>query len=487
MDRVLATVALALVAGCSSSAPARLVAGAAIFGGVSFAQKWVAVMTRTSRLVTGGHHGVLEAVPTAGGTPLTLDEHSNGGVFNRGTTLWYQGGVTVVNEGTPPSEHVYGGLYVWSPSLAAPVKVGDDVREYYPSQDGSACVFMDWAQPTLAAANTGTLYAVAAASCASGACDKIELARDVTLAQTAWRIASDGKVVLATVRGATATDAGKVLLASPASGQVQLLSSGVDARSPMIAPSGATLAWVEGANEIHSMTGETPAVLTPTSPLVDGASMIAADDFVAKTRELATGPAALARVTGSGTTLLPVQKPQQFFVSQAVAGKTDRYVFFSLATIAANGEPDLWMLDLATPGAQPVALAGAVENGIGAAVAFSDDGSVAHFFDNFDPVTRRGDEFVVPLAMPTRTLVAVGVHNAAFIPGTTRLLYINAPDANSGAGVLTLLPSPSPSAQPAVQGVGVVNFGDSRQPPARTWYTQATGASDDGVWYMPQP
>ena len=484
MDRVLATALLAFVAGCSSAAPARLVAGAAIFGGVSFDQKWVAVLTRTTRLVTGGHVGVLEVVPTAGGTPLSLDEHSNGGVFDRGNTLWYQGGVTVVNEGTPPSEQVYGALYAWSPSMAAPVKVGDDVREYYPSQDGSVCVFIDWSKQSVAADNIGTLYAVAAASCATGACNKIEIARDITLAATGWRIATDGSVVLATVRGATAADAGQVALVSPASGQLQILSTGVNARSPMLSPSG-VLARVEGANEIHVQADGASTVLTPTSPLVESATMIGAADFVAKTRDLATGPAALERVTASGTTALPVQKPQQFFVSQAVVGKTDRYVLFSLATIAANGEPDLWLLDLGTPGAQPVALAGAVENGITSAVGFSDDGTMIQFYDNFDPVTRRGDEYVVPLAMPVRTLIAVGVHNSAFIPGTTRLLYVNAPDADSGAGVLTLLPTPS--AQPEVQDVGVVNFGDSRSSPARTWYTLATGAADDGVWSMPQP
>ncbi|MGZ3407869.1 MAG: hypothetical protein ACXVAN_15570, partial [Polyangia bacterium] len=477
--------ALALAAGCSSSAPTRVVAGAAVLSGVSSDQAWVAVLTRTRRLETGGHVGALEVVPTRGGTPLALDPSSNGGVFNRGTTLWYQGGVTVVSEGTPPSDHVYGGLWVWSPQLAAPVQVGVNVREYYPSQDGTSCVFIDWAKQSVAADNTGTLYAVAASSCAAGACNKIEIARDVTLAQTAWRLSSDGAVILATVRGATATDPGMVARVTPANGQLQLLSTGVNARSAMMTPAGDTLAWVEGANEVHTLAGEATSVLTPGSPLVDGATMVGPADFVVKTRELATGPAALARLTASGTTPLPVSKPQQFFVSQAVPGTTDRYVLYSLATIAANGEPDLWMLDLQTPGAQPVQLAGAVENGIVSAVAFSDDGTMIHFFDNFDPVTRRGDEFVVPLAMPTRTLVAVGVHNAAFLPGTTRLLYINAPDAASGAGVLTLLSSPS--GQPAVQSVGIVNFGDSRQPPARTWYTQATGAADDGVWYMPQP
>ncbi|HWE31586.1 MAG TPA: hypothetical protein VHB97_26480, partial [Polyangia bacterium] len=217
----------------------------------------------------------------------------------------------------------------------------------------------------------------------------------------------------------------------------------------------------------------------------DSASMIDAGNYIAKTRELATGPTALAKVSASGTTPLPVQKPQQFFVSQAVAGKTDHYVFYSLAAIAANGEPDLWMLDFAARNPQPVALGGAVDNSIGSAVAFSDDGSTIQFFDNFDPVTRRGDEYVVPLAMPARSLVATGVHNAAFIPGTTRLIYVNAPDAVTGAGVLTVLPSPTALAE--IQSVGAVNFVDSRQPPARTWFTQITGAPDDGIWSMPQP
>jgi hypothetical protein len=486
MDRVLATLLLALVGGCSSSAPARLVAGAAIFGGASSDQASVAVLTRTRRLMTGAHVGALEVVPTKGGAPVQLDPASNGGLFNRGTTLWYLGGVTVVSEGTPPSDHVYGALYVWSPSLAAPLKVGDNVREYYPSQDGSSCAFIDWAKQSVAADNSGTLYVVSAASCASGACDRLELGRDVTLAGTSWRLATDGAAVLATVRGATAADAGKVLLATPANGQVQLLSSGVNPRTAMMTPSGDTLAWVEGANEVHVFgAGGATSILAPTSPLVDGATMIGAADFIVKTRELATGPAGMARLTAGGTTVLPVQRPQQYFVSQAVPGVTDRYVLYSLATIAANGEPDLWMLDLQNPSAQPVQLAAAVENPITAAVSFSDDGTLIHFFDNFDPVTRRGDEFVVPLAMPVRSLIAVGVHNAAFIPGTTRLLYVNAPDPDSGAGVLTMLPTLT--AQPAVQDVGVVNFGDSRQPPARTWYTQATGSADDGVWSMPQP
>jgi hypothetical protein len=226
-------------------------------------------------------------------------------------------------------------------------------------------------------------------------------------------------------------------------------------------------------------------VIVPAAPIVDSAQMIDPTSFIARTHELATGPAALAKVTAAGTTALPIQRPQQFFVSQSVPGKTDRYVFFQLATIAANGEPDLWMLDHTTAGAQPVQLGAAVDSPIAGAVSFSDDGTTIEYFDNFDPVTRRGDEYVVPLSQPTRSLVATGVHNAAFIPGTTRLLYINAPDPVTGAGVLSTLSSPTALAD--VQTVGVVNFADPRDAPARTWYTQTTGAPDDGVWSMPLP
>ena len=488
MDRVLAALlASIVVAGCSSSGPKRLVGGDAVLSAVSIDQKWIAVLTAPTRLPTGAHVGALEIVPASGTPPTLLDGRSSGGLFARGTTLWYLGGVSVVHEGTPPSDHVYGALYVWTPELAAPVKVGDNVREFEPSQDGSSCVFMDWSMQTIDAANTGRLTAVRASSCAAGGCDVVDIADGVTLAATAWHISTDGTRVLATVKGAAAGDPGQVSLVALDSGQTQTLSTAGNARSAMMTPAGDTVAWVEGQNEIHVMpsAGGAVTVLAPASPIVDTAAMIDAGDFVAKTRDAATDPPVLVKLSAAGTTPLPVNKPQQFFVSQAVAGKTDRYVFFQLATIAANGEPDLWLLDLVTPDAQPVQLADAVENPIVAAVAFSDDGSAIEYADNFDPVTRRGDEYVAPLAKPTRTLVATGVRNAAYIPGTTRLMYIDAPDPTTGGGVLTVLPSPTALAD--IQSVGVVDFIDSRQDPARTWYTQTTGAPDDGVWFMPEP
>ena len=210
MDRLLAKLVVAsafvVLSGCSSSAPKRLVGGDAVLSAVSSDQKWVAVLEGTTRLTSGVHIGQLQAVPTSGAPATILDARSSGGVFNRGTTLWFLGGVNVVSEGTPPSDHVYGALYVWTPALPAPVKIGNNVREYYPSQNGESCVFMDWATSTIDAANTGTLVAVHAPSCGGDGCNALVLDRDVTLAATAWRIASDGEHVLATVRGATAAD-----------------------------------------------------------------------------------------------------------------------------------------------------------------------------------------------------------------------------------------------------------------------------------------
>jgi hypothetical protein len=486
MDRLLVAASI-LIVGCSSPAPERLVGGDAVLSAVSADQKWVAVLTGATRLGTGAHVGTLELVPSSGGSAMTLDDHSSGGVFNRGTTLWYLGGVSVVSEGTPPSDHVYGALYVWTPQLGAPIKLGNDVREYSVSQDGSSCVFIDWSKPTVDAANTGTLTTVHAPSCTAAGCSPIVIADGVTLAATSWRLALDGVHVVATVRGAAATDPGQVVLVSHDSGRTQLLSTATDARAAMMTPAGDTVAWVEGENEIHvqATAGGPAAVIVPAAPIVDSAQMIDATSFIARTRELATGPAALAKVTAAATTALPIARPQQYFVSQSLPGTTDRYVFFQLATIAANGEPDLWMLDHTKPGAQPVQLAGGVDSPIAGAVGFSDDGTTIEYFDNFDPVTRRGDEYIVPLAQPTRSLVAVGVHNAAFIPGTTRLLYVNAPDPVTGAGVLSVLSSPTAIAD--ILTVGVVNFADPRDRPARTWFTQTTGAPDDGVWSMPQP
>jgi hypothetical protein len=487
MDRVLAIALAVAAAGCGPPSPKEVFGSAAVLSAVSTDQTWLALLTNTTRLATGAHVGTLAVVPAAGGAPKVLNEHSVGGVFNRGTTLWFLGNVSVVEEGTPPSAHVYGALFVWTPLLGAAVKVGDIVRDYSPSQDGTSCIFMDWAQKTIDPANTGTLVAVHAPSCVAGACGRIVLDHDVTAAQAAWRIASDGAHILATVRGATATDAGKVLLATLPSGDVQLLSSGVDARAAMMTPAGDTVAWAEGANEIHVQptSGGAATVLTATSPILDGATMIDPGNFIVKTQDLATGPSALVRLTSAGQSPTLVQRGQQFFVSQAVAGVTDHWLFFSLVNAATSGAPDLWALDLSQPGAQPVELAAVVDDPIASAVAFSDDGTTLDFFDNFDPVTRRGDEYVVPLAMPARSLVATGVHNAGFIPGTTRLLYIAAPDPDSGAGVLTMLPSPTALGE--VQGVGTVNFVNPRQGTAHTWFTQHTGAPDDGVWVMPQP
>jgi len=201
MDRVLAAAVfgVALAAGCTSTAPRQLVGGGAVLSSVSIDEAWVAVLTGAERLDTGAHLGALAVAPASGAAPTPLDGHSSGGTFNRGTTLWYLGGVQVVNEPDAPGmpavvEHVYGGLYVWSAATGAPAQVGSIVRDYAVAQNGTAALFMDWSAASNDPGTTGTLVAVAAASCGGGACKRTVLAEGVTAAQTAWRLSSDGSM-----------------------------------------------------------------------------------------------------------------------------------------------------------------------------------------------------------------------------------------------------------------------------------------------------
>lgn len=482
------TVVLLAAAGGCTSHPTKLAGDGAVLTAVAADQQFAAVLTGTTRLSTGARTGVLEAVPVSGGERVMLDGNSSGGVYDRGSYLWFLGGVSVVSEGTPtPYPHVYGHLSVWFPGMPAPARVGTNVREYYPSQNGAGCVFIDWDQQSIAATNTGKLIAVAAASCASGTCQPITIESGVTQLGSSWRISSDGRWVLATTRGATLTDPGKAVLIDLTTGQTQTLSQGVAPRSAMMTPDGATIAWVEGANRIVVASTASPmaqSALTSSAPLVESAQMIDANNFVAKTRAAATGPAGLEKLSSAGSTPLTVPKVLELYVSQYVPGTTSRYLFFT-ETAQGSGDQDLWLYDLQATNPQPVQLAMAIDTPLGSSIAFSDDGASIHYLDNYDPTTRRGDEYVVTLAMPVRNLVATGLHAAAFIPDSTRLLYVNAPDASTGAGVLTLLPAVGKP--PEVEGVGLVNFVDSRAAPLRTYYTQLTGGSDDGVWYMGQP
>jgi hypothetical protein len=495
MDRVLNIVgvragwlALVVAAGCSS-ASSKLVGGGAVLSAVANDQSWVAALASPTRLSTGVHLGKLEIVPvTGGGDPLILDERSAGGRFNRGTALWYLGSVSVVNEGTPATPHVYGGLYVWTTEMASPVRVGDNVREFYPSQDGSACVFMDWDQKTVDASNTGTLKAVSAPRCAAGMCNAVQLDSGITLAQAAWRISTDGRLVFATVRGAGVGDPGKRILLALDGGDTPVVTEGVGIRSAMMSPGGDTIAWVEGANQLMALATANPdsvQTFTVDAPIVETAEMIDSGRYVVKVRDAAgAGAARLAKVTASGTTPLGVDKPLEYVVSQQVPGVTTSYLFYALNR-SASGQPDLWMLDLTAASPTPLQLGAEVEQPLGAGIAFSDDGTTIHYLDSYDPTTRRGDAFVVRLASPTRTLVATTVRELVFVPHSTRLMYINAPDATTDAGVMTLLPSLQQA--PVVEGVGEVNFVDARTRPLRTYFTQQTGGRDDGVWYISQP
>jgi hypothetical protein len=477
----------AAMVGCSDG-QTRLASGNSVLVAVSYDQAWAAVLTDATRQSNGLHTGKLEVVPVeGGGAAVPLDDKSSGGLYNRGTALWYLGGVTIVNEGTPATPHAYGALYVWMPGMPVPAKVGNNVREFFPSQDGTACVFMDWSQQTIAATNTGKLVAASATACASGSCMPVTIASGITLSQASWRISSDGQLVFATIRGAGVTDPGKAVLVAP-DGNVQPLSTAVATRSAMMTPGGETVAWVEETNVLKvasSSSPDMPTKLAVDAPLIESAAMIDGGHFVLEVRDgTGVNPPRLVQVSATANTPLDAGTPLEIYVSQAALGTSNKYLLYSQSADPDGGR-DLWLLDLTATGAQPIQLGVKVSLPLGESVLFSDDGTKLRFLDDYDATRRTGDVYVVSPAMPMRELVAVGLHQAAFLPGSTRFLYIGGPDPETGAGVLTLLPSLDKP--PLVEGVGEVNFAASRTSPPRVYYTQHTGGGDDGVWYMSAP
>ena len=222
---------------------------------------------------------------------------------------------------------------------------------------------------------------------------------------------------------------------SPSTARLQLLSSGVNARSAMMTPDGATLAWVEGANEVHTLQPATATSLL--TPIV--ADRRRRDDGRRRRlrrQDARSSPPGRRRwrwLSASGTTPLPVDEAAAVLRLASGAGH-DRSLrlVFARHHRRQRRSPICGCSICVTPGAQPVQLAVAVDNADRQRASPSPTtASSVQFFDNFDPVTRRGDEYVVPLADAD---AHAGRRRRAQrrLPSraTTRLLYINAPDAD---------------------------------------------------------
>jgi hypothetical protein len=483
----LAFLAWSLLAACASP-PQKLVGDRALLVDVSSDQAWLALLTGDMRYPNGTYTGKLSIQPLGVGGSVTLDSSSSGGSFGRGRAFWFLGGVTIVHEGTPALPRYWGTLELWLPGLVTPFKVGSNVRDYSPSGDGSSAVFWDATARSQAA--PGKLMVVSASTCTTGSCVPLTLAENVLLSNVQWRISSDGKFVLAVIRGANPGDPGLALLVQPATGDVQVLSRAAGTRSPMMTPVGDAIAWVEGMNRIMTTPTSAPApmLLATSAQFVESAAMLGAGDFVARARAVPApgmlGASSLVRVGPGGTSTLGMQKTNEIFVSQALPGVTTNFLFYSTAYNATNGVGDLWLLNLNRAG-KPLQLGINAVSPIVDGLRFSDDNSMIMWLANYSPAVRLGDLYATALATPAQNLVAASVYGGAFEVASTRILYINAPDQNSGAGVLTLLPA---IGKPTlVEGVGLLNFVNTRSAPLRTYYTQRTGGSDDGIWSMLPP
>ncbi len=479
-----------LVTACGSSGPTELVKHGAILAGVSVDRASIASFASATRQPNGTYVGALQVQPTAGGAAIALDPMGGSASFARGTTLYYLGGVTIAQEGTPPLPRAYGALHAWLPTQPAPVALGALVATSALSQDGSTIAYVD--QDAQGEGATASVKAWSAGSCGAAGCGApITVATGVTASKVALRVSDDGTQVLVGIARGGATPASIVLVSFPA-GTMQTLSSAMAARSAMLSRDGATAAWVEGVNELHVAPTATPTTTTTIAvttaavplPIVESAAMIDATHFVVKSKAtMMAATSELDQVSAGVTTPLGVTGVQRMNVvaetpSNDVA--STRWLFYSTTT-AANGQDDLWLLDLQNPTTPPVELA---TTAAATSASFSDDAGAIHFFDAFDPVTREGDLYTMTLPGGAKTAVATGVRQVAWEPGTEKLLYIAAPDATTGAGALTLWEN---GASAPVAGLAAIaNYQQSRLAPD-LYYTSLGGNADDGVWMTDEP
>jgi hypothetical protein len=481
----------ALSACGSSNGPRELVKDGAVLAGVSYDQKWVASMTGATRQPNGTWIGSLQVAPAAGGAPIVLDPMATAASFARGTTLYFLGGVTVAQEGTPALPRYYGKLEAWVPGQTAPIVLGGQVATANVAQSGASVVYID--QPMQGPDAVGDVKAWSAASCsATGCAAPITIATGVTSSKVVLRVDDDGGQIVVGVAKGGATTASIALVTFPA-GTMQSISTDTNARTPQLSRDGATVSWLEKQNELHVLQTATPtavpevltiATASVPAPIVENAIMIDNADWVAKAKASSTATTAdLYMVTQAQTTPLGITNIQHFNVVDETPADTTqsaRWLFYSTMT-ATNGQDDLWLVDLMTPTAPAVQLAT-----VGAAVAasFNDDGTAIHFFDNYDPTTRTGDLYTMTLPGGTKTPVATGLRAAAWEPGTSRLAYLAAPDATTGVGALTIWDAGVSTGQVGFEHVA--NFAQSRTTPD-FYYTLEANGPTDGVYVTDKP
>ena len=473
-----------LCASCGSDGDGtkEIVPGGADFAGVSVDQANVASFLGAQRQENGSFLGPLQVTPAAGGASHMLDGQATGVNWARGTTLYYLAGAEEVNEGTPARPRGYGALTAWIPAQASPIQLGAIVGAFTVSQDGSAVAFIDRSSASSSA--PGTLKVWSTSMCPSSCGAPITVADGV--ASAAIALSDDGQhVVLGVPKVGTSPP--QIVLVSFPGGAAQTLSSDATAHAAMLSADGATVAWVEGGNHIISAATADPTqtqIVTvttddPTAPTVQSAIMADATHFVARVKTPGTSDPALYLVTADAVTPLGITAPVRFATVQQTPSDSTasgRYLFYATAQDAETGAEDLWVADLQAPTAAPVELAVQTAGNPG----FSDDGTTIRFLENEDPGTGIGDLYVASLPGGAPVLVATGVRQSAFEPGTMTLLVQGDVDA-TGVGTLS---SYLVGAMPTTGRVipGVADFQVPRASGTAIYYTQALGTESDGVY-----
>jgi hypothetical protein len=419
----------------------------ATLASVSQGQKYIAWYTGAAMLASGGTTGTLAVAPLPGMQPQMLDAGAFNAAFNHhGQVLLYS--TDQVASTDRNSNEIYGALHLWSPGMSggARLTAGYAILQAAPP-DNSFVLIFDGAKPTNA--QQGTVLLVRASDCSGASCGPVTLASSVAVHSM---IASlDGRWAAYVVRrGLPAMAQFETWLVSVPDGKVTMMGTTSATLTPALVPMAispdgalfactAELAMAPLQLQVFSTASLQPVAWTP---LPAGTNVIGLEWSDANTllARVATVPGVIdgpilrtGAAPARASRLVP--SARYFYVPYFPTG-ANRYLFVQTTDTNDVGDAQVYDLEAAMPA--PLSLANATvsfRTEVAALPTLSDDLQTIRLFDQYDPATRAGRLTVASLPSGALSGIASGDGAAAFVPGSSTLLYIDQPDA-SNAGLL---------------------------------------------------
>lgn len=464
--------ALVVAAGCSSSA--RKLVDRAVLQAVSGDQNWVAYLTGAVQEngTTAGNLAVLDRARQAASV---LASGAFNVSFSASGVLAYSTGMTIADDNG--ARALYGPLSVWTPSLPAPIVLdqGLSVLDAM-TPDRSAIVSFDAPLPHRTPQQSGVVRLARAPDYAP-----VDLATGEIYALT---ISNDGRFVawVTHVAGATAAPSDErwqSWLHSVADGRATMLGQSPSSNLVAFSPDGERIATAINTLEpaVFSTASATQTSwAAPTAGLLLSQASFA-DDATLVLRMRASGTQTLWRTTVSQATMLGQARD---FLIQHTPDGAGRFLFAStMAGSSATQDLALYDLSQATP--QPIALS-MTSNGPGG-VAISDDLQRARFLDAYDANQGAGVLTVVDLASGKPQAIAPNIQTgaAAFAAGSSLVYWL---DNLGGNGTLR---SWNGGATTSERAQSCLNFRTRAAPSLFVTLTAPdpdSGADGPGIWQL---